>query len=281
MLFRSGSGQSITGSTSGQLEVETTSLAILALLRAGRPAVKLNDSVQWLLKQRTGGGFGNTQSTILALKALVAYTQASRTTTADGDLTVRVNGNAVARRHFNKGEQGVILVDGLEQFLVPGANDIDLQLDSAMSLPFNLDLRYHTNRPASAADCAVQLATTLGATECAVGDSIPLAVTLRNLTDQGQAMTLARIGIPAGLAAQVWQLKELREKGAIDFFETTPREVIVYFRSLAPGAEKDFTLHLRADVPGEFRGRAACAYLYYNPQAKHWNDALAVTVRAK
>ena len=57
--------------------------------------------------------------------------------------------------------------------------------------------------------------------------------------------------------------------------------MIVYFRSLAPKAEKTFTLHLRADVPGEFRGRAACAYLYYNPQAKHWNDALAVTVRAK
>jgi uncharacterized protein YfaS (alpha-2-macroglobulin family) len=276
-----GSGQSITGSTSRQLEVETTSLAILALLRAGRPAAKLNDSVQWLLKQRTGGGFGNTQSTILALKALVAYTQASRTTTADGDIIVRVNGNVVARRHFNKGEQGVILVDGLEQFLVPGTNDIDLQLDSTMSLPFNLDLRYHTNRPTSAADCAVQLSTALGATECAVGDSVPLAVSLRNLTDEGQAMTLARIGIPAGFAAQVWQLKELREKGTIDFFETTPREVIVYFRSLAPKAQKAFTLHLRADVPGEFQGRASCAYLYYAPQAKHWNDPLTTTIQAK
>ena len=276
-----GSAQSITGSTGRQLDLETTSLAILALLRAGRPAAKLSDSVQWLLKQRSGGGFGCTQSTVLALKALVAYTQASRTTTSDGDIIVRVNGNVVARRHFNQGEQGVILVDGLEQFLVPGKNDVDLQLDSAMSLPFNLDLRYHTTRPASNAGCAVRLTTTLATTTCAVGDSVPLAVSLRNTTDQGQAMTIARIGIPAGLAAQVWQLKELREKGLIDFYETTPREVIVYFRSLAPKAEQQFTLHLMADVPGQFRGRASCAYLCYSPQAKDWNEGLAATIQAK
>lgn len=276
-----GNGQSITGSTNRQLDLETTSLAILALLRAGRPAAKLNDSVQWLLQQRSGGGFGCTQSTILALKALVAYTQASRTTTADGDITVRVNGNVVARRHFNKGEQGVILVDGLERFLAPGKNDVDLQLDSAMSLPFNLNLAYHTNRPASNADCPVRLTTELATQECAVGDSVPLAVTLRNTTKEGQAMTIARIGIPAGLSAQVWQLKELREKGLIDFYETTPREVIIYFRSLAPEDGKQFTLHLQADIPGQFQGRASCAYLYYSPQAKDWNPGLAATIQAK
>jgi len=276
-----GAEQSITGSSGRQLNVETTSLAILALLRAGRPAAKLNESVQWLLKQRSGGGFGCTQSTVLALKAVVAYTQASRTTTADGDIIVRVNGNVVARRHFNKGEQGVILVDGLEQFLKAGANDIDLQLDSAMSLPYNLDLRYHATRPASNDDCVLRLTTKLASPECAVGENVPLAVSLRNTTDKGQAMSLARIGIPAGLAAQGWQLKELREKGLIDFYETTPREVIVYFRSLAPKAEKRFTLHLRADIPGAYRGRASCAYLYYNSQTKHWVEPLQAAIGAK
>jgi alpha-2-macroglobulin-like protein len=276
-----GAEQSITGSSGRQLDVETTSLAILALLRARRPAAKLNESVQWLLKQRSGGGFGCTQSTVLALKAVVAYTRASRTTTADGDIIVRVNGNVVARRHFNKGEQGVILVEGLERFLAAGKNDIDLQLDSAMALPFNLDLRYHTTRPASNDDCALRLTTKLGSPECAVGESVPLAVSLRNTTDKGQAMSLARIGIPAGLAAQIWQLKELREKGLIDFYETTPREVIVYFRSLAPKAEKRFTLHLRADIPGAYRGRASCAYLYYNSQTKHWVEPLQAAIGAK
>ena len=165
--------------------------------------------------------------------------------------------------------------------LAAGKNDIDLQLDSAMALPFNLDLRYHTTRPASNDDCALRLTTKLGSPECAVGESVPLAVSLRNTTDKGQAMSLARIGIPAGLAAQIWQLKELREKGLIDFYETTPREVIVYFRSLAPKAEKRFTLHLRADIPGAYRGRASCAYLYYNSQTKHWVEPLQAAIGAK
>jgi hypothetical protein len=38
-------------------------------------------------------------------------------------------------------------------------------------------------------------------------------------------MTRARIGIPGGLQFQTWQLKELREKGTIAFYETQAREM--------------------------------------------------------
>lgn len=273
-----GEGRSITGSSGRQMAIESTSLAILAMLRAGEPAPALNDSVQWLLAQRSGGGFGCTQSTILALKALVEYAEASRTTQADGDLIVRVNGNVVERRHFNKGEQGAIEIADFANRLDTGDNDVDIQLMSEKDLPFTLDVAYKTLTPDSSEDCPLKLTTQLAEAEAPMGETVALDIELQNQTDEGQPMTLVRVGIPAGLTAQMWQLKELRENGVIDFYETTPREVILYYRSLAPEAVKRVRLDLRADIPGRYTGVASCAYPYYTPDARQWNQPLKVAV---
>ncbi len=273
-----GEGRSITGSTGRQMNIEATSLAIAALLRAGTPAAALNDSVQWLISQRSGGGFGCTQSTIMALKALVEYAGASRVTQADGDIVVRVNGNVVARRHFNKGDQGVIEVAEFAELLEEGDNDIDVQLMSEKELPFSLDVTYKTTTPASSGACPVRLTTRLGKGSVPMGETVALDIELANTAAEGQPMTLVRVGIPAGLTPQMWQLKELREKGVFDFYETTPREVIIYYRSLAPNAKKRVRLDLRADIPGKYTGIASCAYPYYSPQHKWWNTPLGATV---
>jgi hypothetical protein len=91
-------------------------------------------------------------------------------------------------------------------------------------------------------------------------------------------MTLARVGIPGGLTFQTWQLKELRDKGVIDFYETRPREVILYWRALPGKAQKDVDLDLLAAVPGNYVAPASSAYLYYTAEDKTWNDPLHINV---
>jgi hypothetical protein len=91
-------------------------------------------------------------------------------------------------------------------------------------------------------------------------------------------MIVARIGLPAGLDAQEWQLRKLRESGAVDFVETRAREVTLYWRSLAPGARKDVDLDLLASVPGAFTGRASSAYVYYDDATKAWAAPLALSI---
>jgi hypothetical protein len=101
---------------------------------------------------------------------------------------------------------------------------------------------------------------------------------LRNVTDHGVPMTLARVGLPGGTTFQTWQLQELRDKHLIDFYETRPREVILYFRALAPHAEKAVPLELLATVPGRFTSPASRAYLYYTNEHKHWVAPSTVTI---
>ena len=83
-----------------------------------------------------------------------------------------------------------------------------------------------------------------------MGETVRLDATISNKTQTGQPMTLARLGLPGGLTFQNWQLKELREKGQIAFYETRAREVILYFRDMKPGEVKKIAIDLVASVPG-------------------------------
>ncbi|HRC33184.1 MAG TPA: hypothetical protein PK736_07045, partial [Bacteroidia bacterium] len=70
-----GKSHSITYSTGNALTVETTSIALMALLKSENvPFEQVNSAANYIVKARNGAGdFGNTQSTIMALKALTAY----------------------------------------------------------------------------------------------------------------------------------------------------------------------------------------------------------------
>jgi hypothetical protein len=105
-------------------------------------------------------------------------------------------------------------------------------------------------------------------------------VTLENKQDKGQGMTVAIIGIPAGMTVptDMKELTDLREKGTIAYFETRDRELILYWRSLAPQKKIELKVDLKCDVPGEYRGPASRAYLYYDADAKHWVEPLAVKI---
>ena len=91
---------SITGSGGRDLQIETTALAVLGWLKANRPAefnAAVEKAVKWIGQQRGGyGGFGSTQSTILALKALIAYARANKKTAEAGELTLFVGDVRVA-----------------------------------------------------------------------------------------------------------------------------------------------------------------------------------------
>jgi hypothetical protein len=91
-------------------------------------------------------------------------------------------------------------------------------------------------------------------------------------------MTIARVGFPGGLTYQTWQLQELKDKGLIAFYETRAREVILYFRDMAPGEQKRVPLDLVARIPGKYVGPASTAYLYYTDDMKHWTAGTQITI---
>jgi hypothetical protein len=139
-------------------------------------------------------------------------------------------------------------------------------------------IEYRASTPATSPQAPVDLTTIIDRTQVKLGESVRLNVTVRNKTAVGQPMTLARVEIPGGLMFQTWQLKELREKGLIAFYETRSREVNLYLRELKPSESVQLPLDLLAFAPGEFTSQASTAYLYYTDEHKTWVNPTTVVI---
>lgn len=277
---------SITRSGGRDLEIETTALALLGWLRANDPkyAATVKGATKWVSQQRGGyGGFGATQSTIMALKALTLYATKSKHPAESGEFKVLVGGRLVGVRKFTQEDVEVIGLDveNPEAVFKPGEkSEVEVVTDAKQAYPFALSYTYTALTPVSGERCAVKIATKLGRNEATEGDTVPLSVTLENREKAGQGMAVAVIGLPAGMKVptDMKQLTDLREKGQISFFETRGRELILYWRELAPEQKVTLTIDLVCDVPGTYRGPASRGYLYYNADHKHWVEPLTVRI---
>jgi hypothetical protein len=274
-----GADHSITRSGGENLVIETTALAVLAMLDADTHGVAVQRAATWLTEHRGGyGQWGATQATVLALRAMTEVAKASRKTSSPGSVELWVNGDVAARADYAAGHQGALTFEGFGGMLKPGTNTVELRHTGEDPLPASIAVDYRSLRPATSPDATVALQTTLAKTEVPMGETVRLTATVTNTTTDGQPMTLARVGFPGGLAHQGWQLEEMRERGDVAFYETRPRELILYFRDLKPEEVKTLAFDLTAEIPGRTTGPASSAYLYYTDEHKSWTDGLTVTV---
>lgn len=280
-----GAKESITMSGGESLTIEATALATLALIKASpnnEHEASIRRAVDYLNKKR--GGFGqwsNTQATVLGLKAMTAYADHARQMQSDGAATLIINGAPAGTIKFDKGRKDALVWDDLAGVLKPGHNTVELQLAGGAQLPYSIAVEYRSAKPQSSPAAKVRMTTTLDRAQVKLGEGVKLRAHVENATAGGVPMTLARVGLPGGLTFQTWQLKELRDKGLIDFYETRPREVILYWRALPPNAQKDVALDLLAVTPGDYEAPASSAYLYYTAEDKAWASPVKVAVNAK
>lgn len=272
-------GHSITRSGGVNLTIETTALTTTALMKAEVAPQAIEQGMGWLSKNRGGfGQWGATQATVLALDTMTRFAAWSAQTKTDGAVVLTVNGTRAGRVEFTADLNDPIVLDDFAHLLIEGENTFALDFEGENKLGYTIAVEYNTHTPRSSPQTAVSLDTSLSTTQAPMGETVRLTATVTNVTAGGQPMTLARIGIPAGLTAQEWQLKELRDKGVYDFYETRAREVILYYRALAPNATHTVHLDLVAAIPGKTVGPASSAYLYYTDDHKMWTEGLEIEV---
>ncbi len=280
---------SLTGSTtvtqSGglSLQMETTALATIAWLKSPKFNGSADRAAKWIVTHRQGhGGFGSTQATVLALKALVGFAKTAGVARRGGSLQVVRDQEVLAQMTLPEGTDAssTIELTGIGSKLVPGETELELRAPGFGRLSFALEVLYHTPKPPSDSNCPVRLSAkllnenttlpTIGA-----GDTVRLEAVLKNTTARGLPMTVAVLGLPAGLEPRAEELNELRDAGAFDYYELRPREVLCYWRTIHPQAEHRFAITLNAAIPGEYTAPASRAYLYYTAEQKHWTAPLA------
>ena len=283
---------SMTHSTGKNLTVETTGLATLAFLKASdlqiaedgqwSPAKTINNAVDYLATTKTQYGFGSTQATILALKALVKHAENTLANMQTGPVAVFVNGEKAGEQPISTDQNEPIVFTGLAEHFINGKNQVEVKfVGSEKALPYDLSISYNTRQPRGDANCLLDLKTelirqTVGGgrrTEAPVqmGETVRLSTTLTNKSAEGVPNPIAIIGIPAGLGIQPWQVKEMQEKNECDFYEIKNGYVVFYFREMDGHEIKNIHLDLKAEIPGEFEAPASSAYLYYANDVVAWD----------
>jgi len=278
----SGATTSVIGSGGEALAVETTALAALAWLRNPSYTENVEKSIRYLAETCKAGRFGSTQSTILALRAIVTYDQSRARPKAPGALQLVVDGQKVgAPVAFTTETQGAIELPEIAAQLTPGKHQVQLAMEGGSDMPFSLAVKFHSLKPDSSEECKLYLEAALNDVELEEGAVTEAQVSVTNRSGEVVPTPVAIIGLPGGLEPRHDQLKELVKAGKIAAYEVLGREVVLYWRSLEAEQRVDLPLSLVAAVPGSYTGPASRAYLYYTDEHKHWVDGLEVTITAK
>jgi hypothetical protein len=271
---------SIVGSGGVALQVETTAFAITAWLEDPAQTGAVERGMRWLTEVCKAGRYGSTQSTVLALRALLAYDAARSRPKAPGSVQLLVDGTpAGSPVAFDERTTGAIKLVDIAEMLEPGAHTIAVRLAGGSPMPCSFAVTYSDEKPDSSSACMLDLAVKLSANRVDEGGVVEAKVTLVNKEDDKTVPTpVAIIGLPGGLEVRHDQLKELVKAGRIAAYEVLGRNVVLYWRALEPGQKVVVPISLVAAIPGDYTGPASRAYRYYTDEQKVWVDPLRVTI---
>ncbi len=278
----SGATTSVVGSGGEALQIETTALAVLAWLKNPRYAPNVEKSIKYLAESCKAGRFGSTQSTVLALRAIVEYDRSRAKPKAPGSLQLIVDGQPVAGAvAFTADQQGAIELPDAVAALSPGRHQVQIRMDGGSQMPYSITASYYRLKPDSSDACKLHLEASLRDEQVEEGGITEASVTVINRIGDKLPMPVALIGIPGGLEVRHDQLKELVEEGKIAAYEVLGREVVLYWRALEAEQRVDLSLSLIAAIPGTYTGPASRVYEYYTDEHKQWVDGMQVTITRK
>ncbi|MFN0018043.1 MAG: MG2 domain-containing protein [Pirellulaceae bacterium] len=270
---------SVIGSTGEALAIETTALAVLAWLKNPSFAANVEKGIRYLAEQCKAGRFGSTQSTILALKAIVAYDQARARPKAAGKLQLVLDGQPLeAEVPFDDKTQGTIALPKLP-VLPAGKHTLEVRMTDGSQMPHSVAARFSRLTPDSAEACKLHLEVTLRDAKMTEGAVTEARVVVTNRSSEIVPTPTAIIGLPGGLEVRHDQLKELVKAGTIAAYEVLGREVVLYWRAFQAEARITLPLSLVAAIPGTYTGPASRAYLYYTNEHKKWVEGLRVEIK--
>lgn len=294
LVWRSGVA-SFSGSEGQTGSIETTALAALAFLRAKSHDDAANAALNSLISQKDSfGTWYNTQATILVLKALI---ETVRSGSEDVDATVTVtldNGRSrtlrVTPENFDVVQQisydDVPLGQSVVGISVEGKGNLMYQVTSRSYLPWE---RLAFYPELIGPQEAMVIDVVYDRTELAVNETVRVDVTAK-LTDPGAfaKQAIIDLGIPPGfsvnaedLAALVARMNQTmvgEGETAVERYELTGRQIILYLSNVTGERPLQFSYHLTANYPLRAQTPASNAYDYYNPDINGQRPPQLLTV---
>lgn len=255
--------------------IEWMSLYALAILKEKKINQELMEVLDFIQSSKKRNGFGSTQATALALKAITTFSGISKASSNQPKIDAQLNNSVLNTSNFDAG--GNITLNTTD-IINKGENILNFKMNSEQGIPFLFYVNYFTYLPDNSPQCELKLTTKVNQNKLKVSETTRLEIQISNSTKSVVQNPIIRIGIPGGTSPEPWQLKELVEKEIVDYYEIFESELVFYFREMDALETRKINLDLKAQLPGNYQGIASSAYLYYNNEHKNWNNGLQVEI---
>ncbi|HZV85965.1 MAG TPA: MG2 domain-containing protein [Candidatus Binatus sp.] len=261
-------------STGTSASVETTGLAVQALLKWGRAPGTTRKALAYITaKKDATGAWGSTQATIMALRALLL---ASEKGTADlrGTVEIAVNGKTAEKLVLTPENN-----DLLHQFIFKdvessGSNLVEIRYDGKGTLGYQTAGQYFIPWEQEGEKEPFSISVNYDRTKLVQDDIVTATATMRNNLPKSANMVMVDLGIPPGFDLLSEDLQEYQEKsfklksGRLEKFSQTATQAILYFNAFAAGETVQLKFRLRAKYPIRTRTFQSRVYEYYDPDVR-------------
>jgi hypothetical protein len=261
--------------------IEATAMAALALQRH-RGASLADKALTALVRDKDpSGSWHSTQSTILAVKALLEGARGPRPAARDVNVKLFVNGREILGAFSAIGNDNAEVCQQAEIPVAAGETTVELETSGDVRATFQVAGRYYTLSPApEAGPRDLEIATEYNRDDIALGEDVEATTTL---TYRGREtfMVIADLGIPPGFDADPASFDALVKDRALDRYSLTGRQATLYFGRVSRGQQIVVRWTLRPRFPIRARTPRDRAFEYYTPQNEATGAARRIVVREK
>ncbi len=257
-----------TGDSAG---VETTGLAVQALLKWGEASGTAMKALSYIASKKDASGtWGTTQATIMALRAVLLSTERG---SADvrGTVELTLNGKPVQKLTLTADNNDLLHQFVFKQIDARGSNSVGLRFSGKGGLAYQVVGRYFlpwTEKPVGE---PLSIDVAYDRTHLAQNDVAAATAIVKNNLTKSANMVMIDLGIPPGFDLLSEDLQSMQEQTAgrkgsrLEKFSLTATQAILYFDSIGAGETVTVHYRLRAKYPIRVRTFASRAYEYYDP----------------
>ena len=257
--------------TGASASVETTGLAVQALLKSGESSTIAAKALRYIASKKDASGtWGTTQATIMALRALLLSTEKG-SADVQGTVEITLNGQTVQTLTLTADNN-----DLYHQFVFPridakAANTVGLRFAGKGGLAYQVVGRYFVPWSEKPANEPLSITVNYDRTRLAQDDVATATATVKNNLAKAANMVMVDLGIPPGFDLLSEDLQSYQEKsaglksGRLQKFSLTATQAILYFDLFAAGETITVKYRLQAKYPIRARTFQSRVYEYYDP----------------
>ena len=269
--------------------VETTGLAVQALLKWGDGSATAGKALRYLAaKKDAAGTWGTTQATIMALRALLLSTEKGAADVR-GAVEISLNGKPVQKLVLTAENN-----DLLHQFVFPvgaeaahSAQRVSFRFEGKGGLAYQVVGCYFVPWGEKPAGEPLSIDVAYDRTRLAQDDIATATATVKSHLEKVANMVMVDLGIPPGFDLlsedlQAYQEKSrARKSGRLEKFSLTATQAILYFDAIGAGDTVTLQFRLRAKYPIRARTFQSRVYEYYDPAVSAVARPVALEVRKR